>query len=142
MKFPRHARPFTGRLDAAPFAGIFFCLLLLLLLAGLVRTPGVKLELPAAEGLPGAEVPAVAVAVDIAGRLFFENQPITAERLRERLSAIAGASKSPLTVIVMADKAVQYETLLGVTSLVRECGVRQIHLATLPRPRPPKSPAP
>jgi len=32
MKFPRNARIFRGQLDAAPFAAVFFLLVLLLML--------------------------------------------------------------------------------------------------------------
>jgi hypothetical protein len=41
MKFPRNARIFRGQLDAAPFAIVFSCLLLFLLLSSLLYTPGV-----------------------------------------------------------------------------------------------------
>lgn len=142
MRFPRQARVFSGRLDAAPFAGVFFSLLILLVLAGLVRTPGVRIELPAAGGLPGAQVPSLAVALDPAGRLYFENQGIAPTRLRERLTEAVAQSKDPLTLVIQADKAVSYETLLSVTLLARESGIRQIHLATLPRPFEPLAPAP
>jgi biopolymer transport protein ExbD len=54
MKFPRNARIFKGHLDAAPFAGVFFCLLIFVLLGTLVYTPGVRIELPvSATELPG-----------------------------------------------------------------------------------------
>jgi len=142
MRFPRQARVFSGRLDAAPFAGVFFSLLILLVLAGLVRTPGVRVELPLAAGLPGTQGPALAVALDPAGRLYFENQLIAPKLLRERLTAAAGKSAEPLTLVIQADRAVSYETLLGVTLLARESGIQQIHLATLPRPLEAPAPAP
>ena len=134
MRFPRQARVFSGRLDAAPFAGVFFCLLILLVLAGLVRTPGVGIQLPRAEGLPGEAAPAFAVALDKSGRLYFENQLIQPAALRERLAEAVKKSRDPLTLVIQADKTVTYETLLQITLLARESGVRQIHLATLPQP--------
>jgi biopolymer transport protein ExbD len=140
MKFPRQARAFSGRLDAGPFAGVFFCLLLMLMLAGLIRTPGVRITLPAAEGLPGAAVPALTVALDPEGRLYLENQMIAPAQLRARLQAAASNSVEPLTLVLMADQAVRYDTLLGVTLLARECGIGEIHLATLPRPFAPPAP--
>ena len=142
MRFPRQARVFSGRLDAAPFAGVFFSLLILLVLAGLVRTPGVRVELPRAADLPGNLAPAFTVALDTAGRLYFENQLKTPAVLRERLANAVQTSSAPLTLVIQADKAVSYETLLGVTLLARECGIRQIHLATLPRPFAPPVAAP
>ena len=57
MKFPRNARIFRGRLDVAPFAAVFFLLATFLLLGSLVYTPGVRLELPEADDLPGTDKP-------------------------------------------------------------------------------------
>ncbi len=142
MRFPRQARVFSGRLDAAPFAGVFFSLLILLVLAGLVRTPGVRIELPSAADLPGAPAPALAVALDTAGRLYFENQLIAPAALRERLTTAVKKSAEPFTLVIQADQSVSYEKLLGVTLLARASGLRQIHLATLPQPFAPPAPAP
>jgi len=66
MKFPRNAKIFRGHLDVAPFAGVFFLLVMLMMLASLVYTPGARLELrlPRADGLPGTDKPSVSVAID------------------------------------------------------------------------------
>jgi len=76
MKFPRNARIFRGQLDAAPFAAVLFLLVIFLMLGSLVYTPGVPLQLPVANDLPGTDKPTIAVAIDGNGRLFFENQGI------------------------------------------------------------------
>jgi biopolymer transport protein ExbD len=73
MKFPRNARIFRGQLDAAPFATVFFLLVIFLMLGSLVYTPGVRLNLPTGENLPGTDRPSVAVAMDANGRLYYEN---------------------------------------------------------------------
>jgi biopolymer transport protein ExbD len=52
MKFPRNVRIFRGQLDAAPFACVFFLLLIFIIMGTLVYTPGVRIKLPAANGLP------------------------------------------------------------------------------------------
>ena len=60
MKFPRNARMFKGHLDAAPLASVFFCLLIFVLLASLIYTPGVRIELPEAiTGAPAVSGPTV-----------------------------------------------------------------------------------
>jgi len=76
MKFPRNARIFRGQLDAAPFVAVFFLLVMFLMLGSLMYTPGVKLELPSAEELPSTDKPTVSVAIDSAGRYYFDNQLI------------------------------------------------------------------
>ncbi len=126
-------RLFGGRLDAAPFAGVFFCLLILLLVGQSLNTPGVRIRLPAAAGLPGAGGPTIAVALDAAGRLYFDNQIIGADELRARLEAAVKKSSSPLTLVVQADRDADYGALVELTLLARTAGIREALLATLPR---------
>jgi len=133
VKFPRNAKIFRGQLDAAPFAGVFFCLVIFLLLALLVHTPGVRIQLPAATDLPGTDHPSLVVAVDPAGQFYFENQLIQADELKARLQAAVKKSAEPLTLVVQADKSVKCETLVGLTLLAREAGMKEALLATLPR---------
>ena len=50
MKFPRNARIFRGQLDAAPFAAVFFLLVIFMMLGSLVYTPGARLRVAASPG--------------------------------------------------------------------------------------------
>ena len=133
MKFARNAKIFRGQLDAAPFAGVFFLLVIFLVLASLVYTPGVRIQLPDATNLPGTDQPTIAVAVDANGRLYFENQLIQETQLKSRLKAAAQKSAEPLTLVVLADRAVKYETLVRLNLLAREAGIKEALLATRPR---------
>lgn len=133
MKFPRNARIFRGQLDAAPFAAVLFLLVIFLMLSSLVYTPGVRLQLPVADNLPGTDKPTVSVAIDPSGRLYYENQIIERSQLQARLRAAADASPEPLTLIVQADQAVSYRMLIDLTMLARDAGISEAWLATLPR---------
>ena len=131
MKFPRNARIFRGQLDAAPFASVFFLLVIFVMLGTLVHTPGVRIDLPRADDLAGTDGPMVAVAVDANGRLYFENRAIEREALSSRL--LNAAKKSPgLTLLVQADKSVTEDSLVGVALLARNAGIHDLLLATLP----------
>lgn len=133
MKFPRNARIFRGQLDAAPFAIVFFLLLIFLLLGSMVYTPGVRLTLPISDELPGTDKPTLAVAMDATGRLYFENQLIDENRLRQRLKE-AAATRPGLTLLVQADEGAQYKSLVRLTMLAKQAGITESILATLPRP--------
>lgn len=133
MKFPRNAKLFRSQFDAAPFAAVFFLLLLFLLTGALLYTPGVRLNLPVANDLPGTDKPTVTVAVDAAGRLYFENQLVEPKDLKAQLEAAAKKSPEPLTLVVQADKAVTYDKLIQLSLLARDAGMRDALLATLPR---------
>ena len=52
MKFPRNARLLRSPFDVAPFAAVFFLLVIFLMLGGLIYTPGVRIQPPSADGLP------------------------------------------------------------------------------------------
>jgi biopolymer transport protein ExbD len=121
-------------LDVAPFASVFFLLVMFMMLASLVYTPGARLELqlPRAEGLPGTDKPTVSVAMDADGRLYYENQWLEEGALGRRLQEAARKSPTPLTLVVQADKTVSYDRLMRLTMLAREAGILEVWLATLP----------
>jgi len=135
MKFPRNARISRGQLDAAPFAAVFFLLVMFMMLGSLVYTPGARLQLqlPHADGLMGTDKPTVSVAVDADGRLYYENQLFEETKLQSRLREAASKSAEPLTLVVQADKSVSYETCLRLALLARDAGIAEALLATLPR---------
>ena len=138
MKFPRNARIFRGQLDAAPFANVFFLLVIFLMLAALVYTPGVPLQLPTADNLPGPDKPTIAVAVDRNGRTFYQNQVIEERQLREHLRQAAKATGGPPTLLLQIDKDASWETLLRLSLMAREVGITQAWPAALPRALAPE----
>jgi biopolymer transport protein ExbD len=136
MKFPRNARIFRGQLDAAPFASVLFLLIMFLWLAGLVYTPGIRLQLPTAQGLTGIEKAPIAVAVDAHGRLYYENQPMLEPELLGRLRAAVQNSPEPLVLVILADKKVSYDVIVRLSTLARDAGISEAMLAALPRMGP------
>jgi biopolymer transport protein ExbD len=135
MKFPRNVRILRSHFDVAPFAVVFFLLVMFIALGTLLPVPGVgiSLDVPTASDLPGIEKPTVAVAVDANGRLFFANKIVTEAQLTNGLSQAVQQSPTPLTLVIHADKSVTYETLLHLTLLARAAGIHDALLATLPR---------
>jgi len=140
MKFPRSAKILRSQFDVAPFAAVFFALLIFLLLAGLMPVPGLRMSLqpPVAADLPGVNRPVIAIAVDSQNRLYFENTIVTERQLVTGLRAAIAAAHTPLTLVIHADKAVSYEELAHLALLARTPkigltnGITQIVLATLP----------
>jgi biopolymer transport protein ExbD len=132
MKFQRNARIFKGQLDAAPFATVFFLLVVFLMLESLVYTPGVRITLPMAGDLPGTDKPTVAVGIDANGRLYFENQGIDEAHLKEKLRAAAIATPG-LNLLIEADESVPQKRVIQLSMLAREAGITEGSLATLPR---------
>ena len=133
MKFPRNARILRGQLDAAPFASVFFLLVMVLLLPTLVYTPGVRIQLPASTtDLPGVAGLRVAVAVDKTGRFYYENENIQPRDLQARLAEQVRKANAPLTLVIQADREVTAEMLVRLESLARAAGITQALQQTLP----------
>jgi biopolymer transport protein ExbD len=133
MKFPRNTRLLRNPFDIAPFATVFFLLVIFLMLATLLPAPGIPLQLPGAENLPGTDRPTVSVAVDANDRYYFESQIVTGAQLKSALAAAARNSREPLTLVIQADQTVTYWQLVQLTLLARAAGIQNALLATLPR---------
>ena len=144
MKFSRNTRLLRSQSDAAPFAAVFFLLVMFLMVAALLPTPGIPLQLPVVSSgpgkdLPGTDKPSVAMAVDATGRYYFANQLVSEAQLKSDLSDAAKKSPEPLTLVIHADKSVTYDQLVRLTLLARDAGIQNALLAT--QPRPASSPA-
>lgn len=137
MRFPRHARIFKGQLDAAPFAGVFFLALIFITFSShLVFTPGVRVELPEADGLPGTANPTVPVVVSASGQLYFENQLLSEAELKNRLRTAVERARArgvQLTLVIMADKLTPSDVTFRLAELAREVGIRELLQAVKPR---------
>ena len=145
MKFPRTAKILRSQFDVAPFAAVFFALLIFLLLAALLPVSGLRMNLtpPAAADLPGVDGHGLALAVDSQNRLYFENQIVTEAVLKTSLAAAIKGAREPLTLVIHADKTVSYEELVHLALLARQpefgntnLTITNIVLATLPVARP------
>lgn len=133
MKFPHSTKIFRGQLDAAPFLGVFFLLIIFLLLnSAFVSTSGVPITLPEGVNLPGPDKATAAVAVDEGGHFYFENQLCDVARLKERLQDAVARSHQPITLVVQADKAAKTEVLATLSILARSLGIRDMLLAVRP----------
>ena len=138
MKFPRNTRLLRNPFDVAPFAAVFFLLVIFLMVAALLPTPGIPLQLPAVGSVSGADLPGagqtpVSVAIDANGRFYFANQIVSEAQLAANLAAAAKKSREPLTLVIYADKTVTYEQLVRLTLLARDAKITNSLLATLPR---------
>ena len=135
MKFPRSAKILRSQFDVAPFAAVFFTLLILLLLGMMLPVPGIRMGLqpPSSDDLPGVAGPTVSMAVDSQGRFYFENRIVTEPVLKTCLSVAAQTAPQKPTLVIHADRRVTYEQLAHLAMVAREAGLTNSLLATLPR---------
>ena len=134
MRFPRNAKIFRGQLDIAPFAGVFFLLVIFILLSSsFVFTPGVRIDLPRVESpLPGATNESLVVALDSAGRLYFDSQVTTEEKLADQLKTTVLQSTPGVVLQILADRNVRMEKVIRVMDLAKRAGIAETWVATQP----------
>ncbi len=138
MKFPRNAKLLRSPFDVAPFAAVFFLIVIFLLLGALLPVPGLSLQLPKfnvtgpGDDLPGTDKPTVAVAIDSNGRLFYASQIVSEGQLKTNLLRAAAASRTPLTLVIQADQSVRYDQFMRVALLARDAGIYNAILAAQP----------
>src|SRR5262249_2566091 len=126
VKFQRNAKMFQGQFEAAPFVTVAFIVVLFFVVEGtLVFTPGVKVQLPAAEGFSGTSNPTIAIAVDRAGQFYLENQSIKEEGLRAALQRAVDEARAPLTLVIQADEGVSHEAIVRLSKLARDLGIHE-----------------
>ena len=100
--------------------------------------PGGRLDLPVSDGLMLVTNTILVVAVNLSGEIYFQSQVVPAEHLRARLAAAIRDPKQPPTLVVLADKHVEYYVVAKVGAAARAAGIRDVSLAA----RPPLFPAP
>jgi biopolymer transport protein ExbD len=134
MKFPRNARIFRGQLDAAPFAGVFFLLVIFVALGKLLFTPGVQVSLPATGNLllAGPVGSTVSVAVTT-NALYFKDHQVSESEFSNQLAAVRLENSQPLTLILQVDKSVTEEKWIRLWVLAQQVGITNLSVATLPR---------
>lgn len=118
MRFPRNARIFRGQLDATPVAGMFFLLVIFLLLASLVYTPGVPVDLTAFDA--GARID---LTVRTNGQVMHRSEEIAADTLREWLKAEQKRRGGPATVAVHADQNAPRGVVRQIRDVARDLGL-------------------
>lgn len=143
MRLPRNLKMLRGPVDTSALAGTMLLLWTVTLLhSSLVMPPGIRLNLPAAKGIPGETLPQLSLAMDPTGRLLFEQQLITESNLLVRLRERVATAGSNQTLLVLMDRSVPTESLAHLVTLARSAGVGNVVLATSPRPGSADLPAP
>jgi biopolymer transport protein ExbD len=88
-----------------------------------------QIAMPDGKNLIGTDNATVMVAVNFRGQCFYENQPVQYAELLAKLAErqkIAVSEKKKLTMVLMADKATDYQTLTKLRALAREAGIADV----------------
>lgn len=134
MHLPLRARMYVGHFDMAPFACVFFLVLIFLLLqTQLAPVPGVRVRLPEVSLVDDTPVvDGLVVVVDKENQLYFEQQITTEAKLQSDLEMKRGKLGGKVQVVLQADEEVQNRTLSRLFALCRKAGINEVKLQTRP----------
>jgi biopolymer transport protein ExbD len=97
-----------------------------------VDLPGGRIDLPMADGLMIATNQMISVAINLSGQIYFQNQVVPPDRLVAELTEAVRNAGQPLTLLILADKDVEYNLIIRTGAAARAAGIEQVLLAVRP----------
>ena len=133
----QHPAPMAD-INVTPMVDVMLVLLVIFIISAPLFTHALKLDLPTAASAPAPEKPTtVSVAIDAAGKLYWQDQPVDKTTLNLRLAEAASRQPQP-EVQLRADKSTRYEIIADVMSAAQTNGLGKIGFVTDPKPGPEK----
>jgi biopolymer transport protein TolR len=117
-------------INVTPLVDVMLVLLVIFIITAPLMASSIKLDLPRTDaGQPGDTPKFVSLSVDTAGRLFLNDQPVTAEELAARLQR-AAADNRDTEVQLRADQAVPYGRIVELMGIANKAGLSRIGFVT------------
>ena len=125
-----------AEINVTPLVDVMLVLLVIFIITAPLLTHAIKLDLPAESAPPAANRGApIRVAIDAEGALFWDDERIEPDALRERLARAARQSPQP-PLHLRADRQCRYERVALVMAAAQQAGLTKIGFVTEPG-RPP-----
>ena len=116
--------------DVTPMLDLSYVLLVIFIILTTASVQGIKVNLPQASDKPSlAEPQTKAVSITPDGSIFLDAYPVTLEQL-ESLLLQYKAVNPDLPVVVKADSAVQYQSVVDVLDVLGRVEINQLGLVT------------
>lgn len=125
-----------SEINVTPMVDVMLVLLVIFILTAPLLTSAIRLDLPQSEGGEAGAVPqAVSLVVDAQGALYWNDQPISADDLRQRLTQ--AAQRNPNTELELrADQSVPYGRVVEAMGLAQKAGLTRIGFVAQTTPTP------
>ena len=148
MSFGRLEKPArhepVSEINVTPLVDVMLVLLVIFIITAPLMSSRLELELPkTAEPVAQAEEPAafVSISVDARGQVYWDDQPVDAAGLKQRLADTA--RRDPETELQLrADTAVPYGRMLQLIGQAQSVGLSRIGFVADPATGQPTAPAP
>ncbi|MGQ0501729.1 MAG: ExbD/TolR family protein [Panacagrimonas sp.] len=123
-----------AEINVIPLVDIMLVLLVIFIITAPLLTHAVKIDLPKAESSPNIlKVDNVQLAIDAAGTVFWNGEPVDKGALAQRMKDAARQEPHP-EIHIHADLATRYEVIAEVMSEAARTGLTKIGFVTDPSP--------
>ncbi|OEZ62182.1 biopolymer transporter ExbD [Duganella sp. HH105] len=132
--FNHHRNPGPmADINVTPMVDVMLVLLVIFILSAPMFTNSVKLDLPKAQAQANPQQPAtVTLAIDGAGKIFWNNDPVEQSVLEARLVEAAKLEPQP-ELQLRADKDTRYEVVAQVMAAAQSNGLTKLGFVTDPK---------
>jgi biopolymer transport protein ExbD len=121
-----------AEINTTPLVDVMLVLLIIFIITAPLLTHAIRIDVPQARSESSPEKPqTITVAIDGAGRVFWNGEEIGRDALGKRFSDAASKSPQP-ELHLRADRDTRYQVLAEVMSLARGAGVARIGFVTDP----------
>lgn len=128
-----HTAPMS-EINTTPLVDVMLVLLVIFIITAPLLTHAVKIDLPQASSQPLPEKPEViSVAIDHAGKMYWNDVPMVSGELKVKLQQIANKKPQP-ELQIRADKETRYQTLAEVMADAQNAGVTKLGFISEPKP--------
>lgn len=115
-----------NEMNLIPLIDIMLVLMIIFLVTSTVLNPAVPLDLPKTSAkVPDVEPEVIQISIDKDAGVFWDNEPLTMQQLKNRLSEEAKQGSQP-SIHLRADKEAKYDTVAQVLSLASEAELTKI----------------
>jgi biopolymer transport protein ExbD len=122
-----------AEINVTPMVDVMLVLLVIFIITAPLFTHAIKLDLPQAQSAPTQEKPeTVALSINGAGAIFWNDAPIEQKEMNIRLAAAAQKNPQP-ELQLRADKSTRYEVIAQVMSAAQINGLTKIGFVTDPK---------
>ena len=129
----QHGAPMS-EINVTPMVDVMLVLLVIFIISAPLFTHALPIDLPTAKSAPAPEKPqTVSIGIDAAGKLYWQDQPVTLAELNQRMTVAAALQPQP-EVQLRADKATRYEVIADVMSAAQDNGLVKLGFVTDPKP--------
>jgi biopolymer transport protein ExbD len=124
----------VSEINMVPLIDVMLVLLVIFIITAPLMAHSVRINMPQVSSEPIEQEPkTVDLAIDAAGALFWDDQPVAIDDLPNRFLTMAQSKPQP-ELRIRADLNTRYEVLAKVMAVARRSGLARIGFITTPAP--------